>query len=77
MSMDPSIIGIKPRPNISTAFAHLIERKKQLLTVQNAHKYFSYCNKLDGLNKKFIQTLSKVSFIPLPGLLFSHLSFFR
>lgn len=65
--IDLSLIGIKPRPNISMAFHYLLERKSQLLTVENVPKYFSYLNKLDGLNKKFIENLSKISFIPLPG----------
>lgn len=64
-SMDPLVLGIRVRPNISMAFTFLLERRTQLLTEENLPKYFSYLNKLDGINKKFIQDISQVSFIPL------------
>ena len=46
-----------------------MEKRNQLLTVETAQKYFSYFNKLDGLNRTFIQRISNIPFIPLPGLL--------
>lgn len=46
-------------------FNYLIEKRNELLNVETASKYFSYLNKLDGLNKRFIQNLSNISFIPL------------
>jgi len=45
-----------------------MEKRKELLTVETAPKYFSYFNKLDGLNRPFIQRISNIPFIPLPGL---------
>ncbi len=47
------------------AFNYLIEKRNQLLNVSIASKYFSYLNKLDGLNKTFIQNISNIQFIPL------------
>lgn len=52
------------------AFEVLMEKRNQLLNFQTAPKYFSYFNKLDGLNTKFTQRVSSIQFIPLPGLLF-------
>ncbi len=44
-----------------------MEKRNQLLNIETAPKYFSYLNKLDGLNKTFIQNISNIQFIPLPG----------
>jgi hypothetical protein len=49
------------------AFNSLMEKRNQLLNIETAPKYFSYLNKLDGLNKTFIQNISNIQFIPLPG----------
>jgi hypothetical protein len=49
------------------AFNLLIENLNQLLNVQTAPIYLSYLNKLDGINQSFIQYISNISFIPLPG----------
>ncbi|UJR19550.1 hypothetical protein I4U23_022680 [Adineta vaga] len=65
---DISLLGIKSRPDLETAFDSLMNKRNEILTVETASKYFSYLNKLDGLNKTFIDRISKESFIPLQGL---------
>lgn len=62
------MLGIKSRPTLDTAFDLLVEKKHQLLTSESASIYFSYLNKLDGLNKAFIQKATNRSFIPVAGL---------
>ncbi|CAF4923582.1 unnamed protein product, partial [Rotaria sp. Silwood1] len=64
---DIGLLGVKHRPLLSVAFDILMERRNQLLTVESASIYFSYLNKLDGLNRTFIQKISNRAFIPLPG----------
>jgi hypothetical protein len=70
LNFDIGLIGVKQRPSLSMAFNTLMENKNQLLTLQTASKYFSYLNKLDGLNQTFIQKISNIPFIPLSGLSF-------
>jgi hypothetical protein len=65
---DIGLLGVKHRPPLSLAFDILMEKRKELLTAETATKYFSYFNKLDGLNRTFIQRISTTPFIPLPGL---------
>ncbi|CAF3497440.1 unnamed protein product [Adineta steineri] len=62
---DIGLLGVKHRPPISFAFDILMEKRNDLLNIQTAPIYFSYLNKLDGLNRIFIQKLSTISFIPL------------
>jgi hypothetical protein len=64
---DINLIGVKQSPSIIEAFHLLMEKKNQLLKFENASKYFSYLNKLDGINKTFIQNISNIQFIPLSG----------
>ena len=59
------ILGVKQRPLISTAFEILMERRNHSLTVESAPILFSYLNKLDGLNRTFIDRISNIPFIPL------------
>ncbi|CAF2792873.1 unnamed protein product [Rotaria sp. Silwood2] len=59
------LLGVKNHPSLSIAFDALIEKRNQLLTFQTATKYFTYFNKLDGLNTTFIQKISNIPFIPL------------
>lgn len=70
---DISLIGVKQRPQISIVFEILMEKRNELLNVDTAPIYFSYFNKLDGLNKIFIQKISNKSFIPLAGLFIYYL----
>lgn len=65
---DISLLGVKYCPQLETAFDILMEKRHQLLTAESAPIYFSYLNKLNGLNKAFIQKVSTQPFIPLPGL---------
>ena len=51
---DVSLLGVKYCPQLETAFAILMEKRHQLLTAETAPIYFSYLNKLSGLNKAFI-----------------------
>ncbi|CAF1656449.1 unnamed protein product, partial [Adineta ricciae] len=62
---DIGLIGVKLRPTISLAFHILMDKRNELLNEQTASSYFSYFNKLDGLNKQFIENISKKAFIPL------------
>ncbi|CAF4311774.1 unnamed protein product [Rotaria sp. Silwood2] len=64
---DISLLGVKYRPQLETAFDILMDKRYQLLTAESAPTYFSYLNKLDGLSKAFIQNVANKSFIPLPG----------
>ncbi|CAF1073633.1 unnamed protein product [Rotaria sordida] len=64
---DIGLLGVKQRPPLAMAFDILMERRNQLLTVESAPTYFSYFNKLEGLNRAFIQRISNRAFIPLPG----------
>jgi len=66
---DIGLIGVKQRPSITMAFTYLMEKRNQLLTVKTASIYFSYLNKLDGINKNFIANISNIQFIPLSGLI--------
>ncbi|CAF4854390.1 unnamed protein product [Rotaria sp. Silwood1] len=59
------LLGIKNHPSLSMAFEALMKKRNQLLNSQTATKYFSYFNKLDGLNTTFIQKISNIPFIPL------------
>ncbi|CAF4329132.1 unnamed protein product, partial [Adineta steineri] len=61
---DISLLGIKSRPDLQIAFDILIDKQYEILTIESASLYFSYLNKLDGLNKTFIENISKKSFIP-------------
>ncbi|CAF0737424.1 unnamed protein product [Adineta steineri] len=61
---DISLLGIKSRPDLQIAFDILIDKQYEILTIESAPLYFSYLNKLDGLNKTFIENISKKSFIP-------------
>jgi len=67
---DIDLIGVKQRPPITMAFSYLMEKRNQLLNIKTASKYFSYLNKLDGINKHFILNISNIQFIPLSGLSF-------
>jgi len=67
---DIHLIGVKQSPSIIEAFHLLMEKKNQLLKYENASKYFSYLNKLDGINKTFIQNISNIQFIPLSGWIY-------
>ncbi|UJR29713.1 hypothetical protein I4U23_017262 [Adineta vaga] len=62
---DIGLLGVKHRPSISIAFQILMEKRNELLNNSTASIYFTYLNKLDGLNKQFINEISKRSFIPL------------
>ncbi|CAF4300671.1 unnamed protein product [Rotaria sp. Silwood2] len=64
---DIGLLGVKQRPLLSIAFDILMEKRNQLLNVESASIYFSYFNKLDGLNRTFIERISNRAFIPLPG----------
>ncbi len=66
---DISLIGVKQRPTLITAFHILINRKSEILTAQSAPKLFSYLNTLDGLNNATIDQIIQYAFIPLPGSL--------
>ncbi len=66
---DIGLLGVKQRPTITMAFSYLMEKRNQLLTVKTASIYFSYLNKLDGINKNFIANISNIQFIPLSGLI--------
>ncbi|CAF1439050.1 unnamed protein product [Adineta steineri] len=61
---DISLLGIKLRPDLETAFNILMDKRYEILTVESAPIYFAYLNKLDGLNKTFIEKVSYKSFIP-------------
>ncbi|CAF1463258.1 unnamed protein product [Adineta ricciae] len=64
---DIGLLGVKYRPSLPVAFDVLMGKRNQLLTDETAPKYFSYLNKLDGLNRLFIEKVSTIAFIPLPG----------
>ena len=60
-------LGVENRPSISVAFDILMKNRDVLLNIQSAPRLFAYLNGLDGLNQKFIQHLSTLSFIPHPS----------
>ena len=62
---DIDLLGVKYRPPLETAFEILMNKRHQILTVESAPIYFAYLNKLDGLNRAFIQSVTNRSFIPL------------
>ncbi|CAF4240435.1 unnamed protein product, partial [Adineta steineri] len=56
--LSPSLL-----PDVIRYFSHY-KKQYEILTIESASLYFSYLNKLDGLNKTFIENVSKKSFIP-------------
>ncbi len=62
-----SLLGVKDRPTLTTAFDILMEKKEEILNVQTAPKIFAYMNELDGLSRPLIERVSKLAFIPLEG----------
>ncbi|CAF1186151.1 unnamed protein product [Adineta steineri] len=66
-SFNIALLGIKDHPNLLQAFDILMKNKDELLTIQSAPKIFAYLNGLDGLNRTFIERISKLAFIPMQG----------
>jgi hypothetical protein len=66
---DISLIGVKQRPTLLIAFNNLMKRKNQILTAHSASKFFSYLNKLDGLNNDAIYKINQHAFIPSSSML--------
>ncbi|CAF1549296.1 unnamed protein product [Adineta ricciae] len=62
---DISLLGIKSRPDLQTAFDVLMDKRDRILTVESAPIYFSYLNKLEGLNRTFTEKAASKFFIPL------------
>ena len=71
--VDLKHLGVENRPSISVAFQLLLKHRDVLLTRRSAPRLFAYLNQLDGLNQKFIQQLSTLSFIPHPSKFFASL----
>jgi hypothetical protein len=64
---DVSLIGVKQRPTLTIAFDNLMKKRDEILTAKSAPTLFAYLNGLDGLTKVFIESISKLAFIPLQG----------